>query len=308
MTKIEWTDATWNPITGCTRVSEGCRHCYAERMAARLASQTSPSMVARYGGDSPLATFTDNGPRWSGAVRFHPDVLIKPLGWRKPRRIFVCSMSDLFHEETTSHQIAAVFGAMVVCPQHTFQVLTKRPERAAEWLCPENEALVIQSLRDLVGKDVAFSGQGRTNWLRFRGDSLFPLPNVWFGTSAEDQATADERIPWLLQCQAAVRFVSYEPALGPVTFRWAKWHDYETQAKERRASGADVLTNHLDGLRSIDWIIAGGESGPGWRPAEASWFRAARDQCAETGTAFFMKQMAGKKTIPADLRIREFPA
>jgi len=176
-TRIEWTDVSWNPVTGCSKVSRGCQFCYAERMAKRLAGR------GGYPAENPFA------------VTLHPERLDEPLHWRKPRRVFVCSMGDLFHKDVPSGFITEVFAVMALCPQHTFQVLTKRPERMAEYLADED-------LPDYIDTMACNYGACHANL-----DGRWPLPNVWLGTSVEDQATADERIPHLLRCPAAVRFV-----------------------------------------------------------------------------------------------------
>lgn len=185
-TKIEWTDATWNPIRGCTRVSEGCRNCYAEIMAARFSKpgQWGHGYAEMKGGDH----------RWTGKVGMALDRLDQPLRWRQPRRIFVNSTSDLFHEALPDYEIAKVFEVMRECPQHIFQILTKRPERMRRWVSMED-------------------GQHVAAWLGW------PLANVWLGTSVEDQGRADERIPPLLNTPAAVHFISAEPLLGPIRLR-----------------------------------------------------------------------------------------
>ena len=233
LTKIEWADAVWNPINGCTKVSEGCRNCYAERMATRLAGR------AGYPAEHPFA------------VTLHPEHLEEPLHWRKGRRIFVCSMSDLFHPGVPDGFIIDVWSVMDSCPQHTFQILTKRPDRMANLTGP---------------------GEVPRPW---------ELPNVWLGTSVEDQATADERIPHLLRCPAAVRFVSYEPALGPIDL-----HLEEIAiAFEPGSYGPNEEI-----LGPLHWAIAGGESGPKARPAHPVWFRSVRDQCQAAGVPFFFTQ------------------
>jgi protein gp37 len=250
-TKIEWTDRTWNPVRGCSRVSEGCRRCYAERIFARnLPAMRSPTTK------EPFAIMTPSGARWTGKVELIESKLSEPLHWKKPQRVFVNSMSDLFHEALPDDAIERVFAVMALCPHITFQVLTKRPERMLEWsrrIFPHDSVMHIMS-RDH-GVD-AFA-------LRW------PLPNVWLGVSVEDQATADARIPLLLQTPAAIRFVSYEPALGPVDF--GTWIDPMW-------------------VPNLDWIICGGESGPGARPPHPAWFRQTRDQCEAAGVAFFFKQ------------------
>lgn len=281
-THIEWTDATWNIITGCTLVSEGCRHCYAATLAATRLKHI-PSRVG-------LARINAAGEaKFTGEVRFNEHWLDQPLGWKKPRRIFVCAHGDLFHESVPDEWIDKVFAVMALAPQHTFQVLTKRPERARQYLTdsPNNHI----SIRNQI------AGRG-PHVLRSRGDAghMQPLPNVWLGTSVEDQATADERIPHLLATPAAVRFVSAEPLLGPVDLTWA-FPDIRTACCHvcgfRTNAVGGVCPNDRSVLRGdigLDWLIVGGESGPGARPMHPDWARSLRDQCQAAGVAFFMKQ------------------
>ncbi|WP_323021224.1 phage Gp37/Gp68 family protein [Pararhodobacter sp.] len=256
-TPIEWADATWNPITGCSRVSEGCRNCYAEIMAARF------SKPGQWGeGLAQIVRKPDGSAdhRWTGQVRLNDRALDQPLRWRKPRRIFVCSTSDLFHEGVPDEWLDRVFAVMALAPQHTFMVLTKRPERAREYVAPR--LFESPSMQDRLWSIYHAS--------RSKHVPAWPLPNVWLGTSIEDQATADARIPHLLATPAAVRFVSAEPLLGPVD-----------------------LTGYLPDLDcgdGLDLAIVGGESGPGARPMHPDWPRALRDQCVAAGTAFFFKQ------------------
>jgi protein gp37 len=307
LTAIEWTDATWNPVRGCSRVSEGCRNCYAERVAARFSGAGLP-----YHG---FADMTPRGPRWTGRVELVPGKLAEPLGWRRPRRVFVNSMSDLFHEELGFEDIAAVWGIMAACPRHTFQILTKRPERMRDWFLWMREFALSQ--RDIVSAPsmrqaalkAAFTAMGETGAAERRlgraweGDGArgpWPLPNVWIGVSVEDQATADARVPLLLELgQVAVRFVSAEPLLGPLDL--SQWlmdkqerHDRRTTAYQRFALQARALPPNLADpaayTASLDWVIAGGESGPGARPAQREWARLLRDQCEAAGAAFFFKQ------------------
>ncbi len=249
--KIEWTDETWSPVTGCTRVSAGCDHCFARRMAKRLAGRFG------YPKDEPFA------------VTLHPSKLDAPLRWRKPRRVFVVSMGDLFHPDVPSIFLCEVFAVMAASPTHTFQILTKRPERMRDWLT--------------------------------RGpDPMWPFPNVWLGVSVEDQDAAEERIPLLLDTPAAVRFVSCEPLLGPVDLDQWTVRDL-----------SECCTEHMPWLRQpddpgdgppsggLDWVIAGGESGPRARPAHPDWFRGLRDQCQAAGVAFHFKQHGASEFIPA---------
>jgi protein gp37 len=245
----------------------GCLNCYAAKQAARgLPGLNSPTT------GEPYARTTTSGPRWTGKVDLIPKMLAKPLSWRKPRpgrrgtRCFVNSMSDLFHESLPFEHIAAVFGIMAACPHITFQVLTKRPERAVKffrWV--ETFADLVQST--VLGVVLHYAQRECPDpSLRDTSPILatpWPLPNVWLGTSVEDQATADLRIPLLRSAPAAVQFVSYEPALGPVDFTR---------------------------FQPIDWLICGGESGPGARPMHSEWARSARDQCQAAGVPFFFKQ------------------
>ena len=218
---IAWTDESWNPVRGCSRVSEGCRNCYAETMAARFSGVGQP-----YEG---LAKMTPSGPRWTGEVRLVSEHLADPLRWKRPRRVFVNSMSDLFHEKLPDEVIAAVFGIMSAASEHTFQVLTKRAARMVEWFkWAASEAArrahidAAHFCTKLAAEELRESGETKIRGIQA---GRWPLPNVWIGVSVEDQATADERIPLLLQCPAAVRWVSYEPALGPVDFRAVQMRD-----------------------------------------------------------------------------------
>lgn len=265
-TSIEWTDATWNPLRGCTRVSEGCKNCYAEVMAARF------SKPGQWGhGLATMARVHHTGKidhRWTGKVILVEGQLDQPLRWKKPRRIFVNSTSDLFHESVPDEWIDRIFAVMALAPRHTFQVLTKRPERAKAYLSnPERR-------RASATHAALWHATGR--WAMPDDISLlWPLPHVWLGTSVEDKATADARIPQLLATPAAVRFLSAEPLLGPVDVYRHLW-DHEFL----RAPPTPCL----------DWVICGGESGPGARPMHAEWARSLRDQCITADVAFFYKQ------------------
>jgi len=278
---IEWTDATWNPIRGCSRVSEGCRNCYAERVAARFSGPGLP-----YEG---LAVMRNGEPRWSGEVRVIEKHLLDPIRWKTPRRIFVNSMSDLFHEHLFDDDIARVFAVMALAPQHTFQILTKRPERMRDLLSHEGMDRRVAGAADRF----AYRGSHK-NW-SVRGGvwiPAWPLPNVWLGVSAEHQAAADERIPLLLQTPAAVRFVSAEPLLGPIDFAGWMWMKTFLAAD---GSGR-IPTNELD------WVICGGESGPGARPMHPEWPLSIRDQCQAAGVAYFFKQW-GEYAPPGITRV-----
>ena len=263
-TKISWTDVTWNPVRGCRRVSPGCEHCYAEQVAGRFCGpgQAYEGLAVR------KLRVIDNDEqrsvgRWTGKVRFVAEHLGDPLRWRSPRRVFVNSMSDLFHEDLTNEQIAAVFGVMAAAPRHTFQVLTKRPARMREWFRwigggePEVD-LVRLHAQDVLGTLHPALGKNAASW---------PLPNVWIGVSVEDQERADGRIPMLLQTPAAVRFLSCEPLLEEVN-----------------------IAAHLLQVVGVDWVIAGCESGFGMRPCNVGWLRSLRDQCRGAEVPFFLKQ------------------
>lgn len=283
-TSIEWTDKTWNPVRGCSRVSEGCRNCYAERVAGRFSGPGQPyeglvTVSSRH--PQTGAATTGVRPKWTGEVRFVPEHLADPLRWRKPRRVFVNSMSDLFHEKLSDQDIEGVFAVMALAQRHTFQILTKRPERMRDWFSSRTGP------RAMNVRGRAFTDHGRDSC------TTWPLPNVWLGVSVEDQGTADERIPLLLDTPAAVRFVSYEPALGPVDFRsYLGACNCSVECEE----GAGMHAGSCPATRPrIDWVIAGSESGPGARPAELQWFRDARDQCAAAGVSFFFKQWVGDK-------------
>jgi protein gp37 len=270
---IEWTDRVWNPVRGCSRISEGCRNCYAERIAARFSGAGKPfagfaRQEAPHGPVHPddLALWEpkDRIARWTGKVALVPEKLNKPLHWRKPARVFVNSMSDLFHEKLSDKDIGKVFGIMAdpCCHKHTFQILTKRPKRMLEWF-----------------KEADFFAD-------------YPRPHIWLGVSVEDQATANERIPLLLHTPAAVRFVSYEPALGPVDFTRILLEASDTPKPDVTfdALRGWYAPTHGEERTRIDWLIYGGESGPRARPNDIEWARSARDQCKAAGVAFFMKQ------------------
>lgn len=292
-TSIEWTEVTWNPVTGCTPVSPACEHCYARRMAKRLAGRCGyPAVPHEF------------------EVTLHPERLSEPLGWKKPRRVFVCSMGDLFHEDVPDEYIDAIFAVMATAEQHTFQVLTKRPERMYWWL----QSLYTRSLRyPAPGKRSVSYTYGqigemlRANALEY-GVRLgpinrsFPLANVWLGVTAENQEQADRRIPVLLQIPAAVRFVSVEPLLERVDL--TRYMQIYVDPYTRKVYPLDPQGPKLD------WVICGGETGPGARPMHPDWARSLRDQCAVAGVPFFFKKMgaAWSGETPPDLLVREYPA
>ena len=293
-TKIEWTEETWNPIAGCDKVSAGCKHCYAIGMAWRLAHM--PHMKELYG---PLVEKSAGGAvNWTGKIGFNEKALMAPLERKKPTRYFVNSMSDLFHDGVPFEYIDKVFAVMAACPQHTFQVLTKRPERMVEWF-KGKLARVITEL-ELIADDYLESGHGEVMYERLSevaykltlGEN-WPLPNVWVGVSVEDQKAADARIPLLLRVPAAVRWLSCEPMLGAVNLAFIEAPDDD----EVGASRINALTGRrtdmarpCDYTNKIDWVVCGGESGHGSRPMHPEWARGLRDQCKEAGVPFFFKQ------------------
>lgn len=273
-TGIEWTDSTWNPIIGCSRVSEGCRNCYAELMAARF------SKNGQWGHG--IAEMHHGKPTWTGTVQFVEEHLLDPLKWKRPRRIFVNSTSDLFHENVTDLMRDRIFAVMALCPQHTFQVLTKRPERMLAYLASSATAIRIASASVILQT-------ASMRWTNPCGqDGWWPLPNVWLGVSLENQDAADKRIPLLLQTPAAVRFLSCEPMLGAVRM------DRIGEEPEGYINALAAVI-HCDGrgtksITGLDWVIAGGESGPNARPMHPAWARTLRDQCVAAGVPFFFKQ------------------
>lgn len=283
-TKIEWADDTWNVINGCMVVSPGCTNCYAMRMAGTR-MKNSPS---RHG----LTREVNGNPVWNGEVRFNERAYREPLSRpNEPRRIFVCAHGDLFYEKVPDEWIDRVFAMMATCPQHVFQVLTKRPERARQYLMtPGRHTAILAAMAVAQNQAIIFDAE-KHRW---------PLPNVWLGTSVEDQKRADERIPVLLTTPAAVRWISAEPLLGPLNlkrFMWPvhpRWPARYKSPADAIADGAEV-TYHRQALVMasnvyLDWVVAGGESGPGARPMHPAWARSLRDQCAASGVAFLFKQ------------------
>ncbi len=226
-TSIEWTEETLNPTTGCTKLSPGCKNCYAEVMARRLKAMGKPQ----------YQNVVNGRGRWTGQIEFAPSVLDKPRKRQKPTTYFIDSMSDLFHVNVRLEWLTAIWQMMADTPQHTYQILTKRQQTM------------------FVAADVMAARYGL-------------LDNVWLGVSVENQAMADERIPYLVDTTAAIRFLSVEPLLGEIDL--SEW------------------------INEVDWVIVGGESGPNARPIEADWVRSLRDQCQEAEVPFFFKQWGGK--------------
>lgn len=285
---IAWTDETWNPVRGCSRVSEGCRNCYAEDMAARFSGAGQP-----YEG-----TVNQETKRWNGNVRLVPEKLADPLRWARPRMVFVNSMSDLFHESVPDEFIDQVFAVMALAKQHTFQVLTKRPERMLKYLTTPTdsgitsvrvglEALSI-CLHSKIKNNASEIGKGvllQASDINPGAPKNWPLPNVWMGVTVENQETADERIPLLLQTPAAVRWLSMEPLLGAVDLKHGEWIP-----PQGGGSKVNLFRPWETPLPSLDWVVVGGESGINARPMHPDWPRALREQCADAGVPILFKQ------------------
>jgi protein gp37 len=268
-TAIEWTDATWNPVTGCTKVSPGCDNCYAETFAERW--RGTPGHYFENGFD----------------VQLRPDKLDQPLRWARPRRIFVNSMSDLFHEQINTAEIAQVFAVMSLAEQHTFQLLTKRHGRMRNLLNDRDFVWLIDQYREKQKPGC--------------GDGTWPIPNLWLGVSVEEQKWADIRVPALLDTPAAVRFLSCEPLLGPIDFQPDDHTGHERDYDGGPEGGGFVCLDCSTDEQTIewttqafppgiDWVIAGGESGHGARPMHPDWARTLRDQCETAGVAYLFKQ------------------
>lgn len=275
---IEWTGATWNFVTGCSRISDGCTRCYIER--------TPPFRMAGRRFDGPQIGATTG-------VLLHPERLDWPLRWRTPRRIFVNSLSDLFHEAVPDGLIAEAFAVMLLAPRHTFQVLTKRPGRMRSLLRSEGFRLAAQAEACALTTLDYTPDEYADQW---------PLPNVWLGVSVEDQRWADIRVPELLETPAAMRWISAEPLLGPV--------DLSPWLYGPPACGCGIAPDGAPGTlqgcsagcmvpspSALDWVIVGGESGPHARPMHPNWARSLRDQCQAAKVAFFFKQWGSHRWI-----------
>lgn len=315
-TKIGWTNETWNPVVGCSKVSPGCDNCYAERMALRLGFMGHGKYQAVI--NNPDNVIGGKAGKWTGKTFCDEKALEKPLHWKKPRMIFVCSMGDLFHGSVPFEFVDKVMAVIALCPQHTFQILTKRPERMAEYLTETrrnipiyNEAAVItKGDWEMMPLDMAQT--------RSSGGQWWPLSNLWLGVTAENQEMADKRIPTLLQIQVAVRFVSIEPILEKVGLNYIKIGTLTTldalDGWERDVSPKLGVIASRKNKNHIDWVIVGCESGPGRRECKTEWARDIVDQCKAADVPVFVKQLnIGGKVVkdidqfPDYLQIREFP-
>lgn len=265
--KISWLNMpgykpeTWNPIIGCNKISPGCDNCWAEKMAIRQAHMSGAREYSN--------VVRSNPSKWNGKTQFVESALHKPLYWKNPRMIFVCDMGDLFHETVKYEWFKKVMNIIEMSPEHIFIILTKRPERAAEFLATYRDRSLI--LISVNGKKITW-----------------PFSNLWVGASTENQEQFNKRVPLLLKVPAAKRFVSIEPMLGPIDFYdpIINGEHYHTLKGFGDISGS----RGYGGGPALDWIIVGGESGPKARPIHPDWVRSVRDQCAGAGTPFFFKQ------------------
>lgn len=317
---IQWTDKTWAPLTGCTRVSPGCDHCYAFQLhdMRHLAWKRDRWDTAPKQYHQPFST-----------VQLLHHRLAEPLGWRTPSKIFLTSMGDLFHDDVPDEYLDHLFAVMALTPQHTYQVLTKRPERMARYLrCIARPHDISRAMRTLPGDTRHLARYQQI----IRVGLPWPLPNVWLGTSVENQRAADERIPHLRRAPAVIRFLSMEPLLervnligdpddgvyGPI---------WDVQSVKLRTDYGTGIEHDVAVSSGIDWVIVGGESGTHARPMDLQWVRDLRLQCGEAGIALFVKQLGARPYMgsqqnparlrdrhggnadewPADLRIRAFP-
>jgi len=342
MTGIEWAEEVWNPTTGCDRISDGCDNCYALKMAGRLKKM------------GQVKYQNDGSPRTSGpgfGVTMHPDALEQPFRWTRPRRVFVNSMSDLFHDSVPDGFIAQVWDVMGRTPWHTYMILTKRHARMRSWVSrwadtsgdaerrrgdrtygmppmprgpvavratyESGRALLFADMLDSMGTPPEGCAYPLYDWME--GQRFWPavLPNVWLGVSAEDQKWADIRIPALLDTPAAVRFVSAEPLLGRIDLR----AHLAGSCPEHDFPGGFCVQRGHPGVRHLNWLIVGGESGPGARPMDEEWARTLAIQAVRAKVPVFVKQLgsvlgkqlgAGPKggdwdMWPEDLKLRQFP-
>lgn len=320
MSAIQWTDETWNWLVGCSRTSPGCANCYAADAAKSARLQQFPQYQAV--------------KEWDGTVQFVESQLDKPLKRRKPTRYFTCSMSDVFHENVSDEWRDRAFAVMALTPWHTYQVLTKRPDRMLEYM----RSLDLRRLARYATPFASIAGVSQ--------DWKLPLPNVWLGTTVENQAMADKRIPLLLQTPAVIRFLSCEPLLEEVSIEhWLHLPPCPQHPNEVAAGWGHLpcdCHSHIERVGKINWLIAGGESGPKARECRIDWLRSLASQCQAANVPVFVKQLGSKAVDvsqykphyrsnnrdynrqirmklanskggdisewPEDLRIREFPA
>jgi len=304
MTTIEWTDRTWNPITGCTKVSPGCDNCYAENIARR------------FNGSKAFPNGFD--------VTVHEDRLNQPFRWKKPSRVFVNSMSDLFHDSVSDLVLTHVFDAMEANPQHTFQVLTKRHARMRSFVQQREQQRAEYAAKFDDCPTEAMRNSPAAKHARARAAK--PPANIWLGVSVENQRWADIRIPALLETPAAVRFLSCEPLLGPIDLcgpivpgrgrpKLTYWLDGRPGWGPDQTDDRGRVFQQIEVGPRIDWVIVGGESGAKAREMDLAWATQIAEQCQHSGVAVFVKQLGirwGKQhkdidQFPEALRVREYP-
>ncbi|NDY56224.1 phage Gp37/Gp68 family protein [Desulfovibrio sulfodismutans] len=273
--KIEWCDATWNPVVGCSRISPGCDHCYASRMACRLAQiPTAPHQYRE--------VVDQDNQAWNGRTEFVTSAMEQPFRWKRGRHIFVGSMTDLFHPSTPDEWLDRIFAVMALTARHRFLLLAKRPERMRDYMTQVTPQRLAHAATELQGEEAAkvvlavlndtLCGVRNVGW---------PMRHVWLGVTAEDQARADERIPILRDTPAVVRFVSFEPLLGQVDCR----RFLVPLRREITPRGRENVVSPP----GVNWAICGGESGPGARPMHPDWVRGLRGQCQDADVPFFFK-------------------
>lgn len=310
-TTIEWADKTWSPIIGCARVSPGCDNCYAISTARIRSFNPNPKVSLPFAGTVDRG---ENGIDWTGKVNLLEERLTEPMRWKKPAKVFVNSMSDLFHKDVPDDFIARVFAIMALTSQHTYQILTKRHARMRSLVggpckCGHQPG---EHLRSKMAWAVSQANPNRIPGVPDNAEQLvygrgiWPLPNVHLGVSVEDQKWADIRIPALLETPAAIRFLSCEPLLGPVDLDdyllvpcpCCKGEPHDDGCGPCDSAGCDTGF-----VRGIHWVIAGGESGPKARPAHTDWFRSLRDQCIEANVPFLFKQHGDWGPAPFIVRV-----
>jgi protein gp37 len=275
-TKIEWSDATWNPITGCEVLSPGCKNCYAMKLAG--------TRLKHHPSRAGLTHESAAGPVWTGDVRFNEEWLLQPLQWTRPRQIFVVAHGDLFHKNVPDAWIDKVFAVMALAKHHTFQVLTKRARRMREYFATPGRAerITLQVLKIETSR-----GCPRCTLVKL------PLPHVWLGVSAERQQEADERIVELLATRASVRWVSFEPLLGAIDVTehlWGRAQPCDACPRDADCECGFAQRREITDEPALDWAVVGGESGDGARPMHVDWARSLRDQLSAAGVPMLFKQ------------------
>lgn len=325
-TSIEWAQKTWNALAGCSLESPGCTNCYAMRMAYRLALMGQQ----KYQG---LTKLVNGKPVWTGQVTFDPLSIHLPLRWKKPQRIFVNSMSDLFHENLSDEEIDQHFAVMACAPQHEFLPLTKRSSRMRKYLCGARRQADIGYQIGLLAH------KGVITWKDAERasdavDDQWPLKNVWLGVSVEDQKRADARIPDLLAAPAAIRWISAEPLLGPLDLTRHLWGRAEPcdDCPRDADCACGLQSRRLNGESALDWVVIGGESGPGARDYRMVWGIELQRQLKHAGVKVFQKQVGSRPFLenmdscgapirahledrkggdpaewPLEMRVREYP-